>query len=88
MSTPKHPSGSNTRKVYVVEFESVAIGLAMLGSVNPVVGDHLYKLPPLAASCKGWPITIEVSFPALAVTFGITRTRMVSNDGLGQPFVS
>ena len=63
--------------VYVVVDAGDAIGLAILGSSSPVVGDQLYVVPPLADSWMLPPLHISTSAPASAVTFSVEKLSSV-----------
>jgi hypothetical protein len=38
-----------------------AVGLGIFGLFSPVVGVHLYEVPPMALSCAELPLQIVVS---------------------------
>ena len=51
----------------------------MLLALNPVVGDHVYEVPPVACNCVEAVLQIETSEPALAfVPTGFTVTVCVA----------
>ena len=63
----------------------MATGLAISTADKANAGDQLYRKPPLASNCKGWPVTTAVSFPALICNLGIQVTKTVSVPAFGQP---
>ena len=75
-----------TNTQYSVVTEGVAIGFAVLGSLNPVVGDQANALPPVADNCVELPLHIATSLPAFA--FGLDSTVMVEQLTVLHPFGS
>src|SRR6218665_2049527 len=63
-SVPEHPP-LEAVTVYVVVAVGVATGLAMLALLNPVVGNHVYVVPPEAPSVAVPPQASVMSAPAL-----------------------
>src|SRR5580698_1998943 len=78
------PAGEYAVRVYRVSCVMLATGSAMSGSVRPSDGAHVYRTPPLAFNCKGYPCATTVSSPAYACEACMESTcEMVSE---GQPW--
>ena len=50
VSLPEQPNVSVTLTIYVVDILTVAMGVAILGLLNPAEGDQTYVAPPDADS--------------------------------------
>jgi hypothetical protein len=66
----------------VVVDVGLAIGLAIFGLFNPVLGDQEYTVPPLAVKLVEVPAQIETSCPAFAV---IEPTETITLSVAEQP---
>ena len=74
-----------TVTIYVVVVNGDAIGFAIVGLFNPVVGVQVNVLPLLTPNCADSPIQIVSLFVALAFVTGITVTVTVV-DAVQLPF--
>ena len=68
------PLAATPVTVYVVVVVGFAVGLAQLVQDNPVAGDHVYVLAPVAASVVLLPMHMVLLGPALTVGTGFTAT--------------
>src|ERR1700722_3696787 len=88
VSKAKHPSSVKVFITYVWFWFNNALGSWISLRSRPKSGYHKKDGAPEPCNCNGWPITIEVSFPANAMICGFTVITTLEMPGLGQPSVS